>query len=1214
MKAFKKYFDYVSSQNYIPLYAITTSNKTTVLITERDIQNFTEEHSKVKIINHISFFMIRKIERRQNHISINVDTTKAKKGYYNESNENNQFNFEFETNDASNFIIYLNRALYRILTTEELDAIAINEYQDLSASSPILSSALNNDGLTVLNNSGKTKEIQPFYIYSRFIEKVLLENLDYFTNSIESIVSKDSLKNLKKILKYQITKINVFKDFPDCQKYFQILINDIIPLCQNVIHLTFDTSSITTEGNDNDENSFNYFPYLIQLIQSSNNIKNITFLGELPSNINDFFTNLCKKRPNSLSTLSFKNCSLNQNQLKILKSSFISCIRFHSCTFDSNQSFYDFLQAKKLNLLKIKNSPEIEYLTNLNKFTNISVLSLCKCNIEISEFFSSLSNECRIQYLYLTGNKCEKEISNDIQIPKFDEIRLDHITWGGYFLSYLQILLKTQTFIDVSHAIMNDDEWNNVFNYMNTNSNEACQLCKLLWNGNQVSKFFFSYLRKCCSQLDSLQVIDTIDQTTEKDVLNDFTSLLKEGSKLACLSIGFSSQSSRSITGSQLKSILSALLSNMKQNNTKSFYFSVINTQSGDEGAEQLASMFSNQKVCKVNFINFDGLRPKSYKKYNELSSSIMKYLSKASKNNGQECLIEYPKNDLKGLKSQSGLQPKEYKKLCHDFCFNLLPSKLNYLPCDFMYDRMILKPCLAKRSFVENDLPLVDSLEDMENEDVNDNQKVNDYNSDDKSSTANEQARKDEQQKTAIDNNSVDDEFTDNLTDEDIINVREKPQNEEEEEIEEEVVVDYADNEKPKQNEKSDNNKEAESESSKESPFDLSDNDKKEENNNNKEEEKEEKKNQEEEEDENNNNNNKEENKINKEEEEERNESFHRKRRRRKESKSKKIESESYKSQNREPDSASRKLIVKEKQISIEFEEEEENFESNMSAHSKSSVKLNSSSSPKKKEEFKEEEEEEDIEKRSNHSKSRSPKNSPAKSFTPNRNHRKDRSEYSPQSRSRRTHRKSQQESSLMSFPLSSINSESFQFDNQNKSRVRRVKRLNEIEDDYYEFYDTYYSESDSDTFILHKNRTNDQNQLNYTPKNKRKKTVPQSAVIERSRKVDLLKDIIPKTVQQNRTRHHRHYHHTTDETEVTELELDRSRRSHHRHNSNRSSPTRQKKKNSSSFEPIEDQGSDIEFPEMDEITVKRQNRIWSSIDEKFSLDNIIHDIRANK
>ena len=110
MKAFKKYFDYVSLQNYIPLYAITTSNKTTVLITERDIQNFTEEHSKVKIINHISFFMIRKIERRQNHILINADTTKAKKGYYNQSNENNQFIFEFETNDASNFIIYLNRA------------------------------------------------------------------------------------------------------------------------------------------------------------------------------------------------------------------------------------------------------------------------------------------------------------------------------------------------------------------------------------------------------------------------------------------------------------------------------------------------------------------------------------------------------------------------------------------------------------------------------------------------------------------------------------------------------------------------------------------------------------------------------------------------------------------------------------------------------------------------------------------------------------------------------------------------------------------------------------------------------------------------------------------------------------------------------------------------------------------------------------------------
>ena len=112
MKAFKKYFDYVSLKHYTPIYAVTTTKKTTI------------KQSKIHNIHHISFFMIKKIEKTKNKISIDIDTRKSKKGYFCESdNENETFIYEFETNDAKNFIIYLNRALYRVLTAEELKSI-----------------------------------------------------------------------------------------------------------------------------------------------------------------------------------------------------------------------------------------------------------------------------------------------------------------------------------------------------------------------------------------------------------------------------------------------------------------------------------------------------------------------------------------------------------------------------------------------------------------------------------------------------------------------------------------------------------------------------------------------------------------------------------------------------------------------------------------------------------------------------------------------------------------------------------------------------------------------------------------------------------------------------------------------------------------------------------------------------------------------------------
>lgn len=190
-----------------------------------------------------------------------------------------------------------------------------------------------------------------------------------------------------------------------------------------------------------------------------------------------------------------------------------------------------------------------------------------------------------------------------------------------------------------------------------------------------------------------------------------------------------------------------------------------------------------------------------------------------------------------------------------------------------------------------------------------------------------------------------------------------------------------------------------------------------------------------------------------------------------------------------------------------------------------------------------------------------------------------------------------------MTSVPLSSITSLSFEYDDKNKSRRFRIKNRN---DKYYDS-DSGYGESDSDFFTQeNKNKlTNDDQFL--TPNRKKRKVFPQTEKVERTRKISLLKEVVPQTVQHERKRrrmhHHRHHDYNETEMDIEDQDINRPRRS--------SSPHKRK---TTSYEVFEDKGSDIEFPEMEEITVKNQKKTWIAIEEKFTLDNIIYDIRANK
>lgn len=167
------------------------------------------------------------------------------------------------------------------------------------------------------------------------------------------------------------------------------------------------------------------------------------------------------------------------------------------------------------------------------------------------------------------------------------------------------------------------------------------------------------------------------------------------------------------------------------------------------------------------------------------------------------------------------------------------------------------------------------------------------------------------------------------------------------------------------------------------------------------------------------------------------------------------------------------------------------------------------------------------------------------------------------------------------MSAPLSTNTSTSHK--NKNKQHRLKFEKNNES--------DSSYDEQDS---VILKNEFTNTDQ-NLTSNRINRKSYTQTQSFEKVKQVDLLKGVPHMNKNKSQS--------NCDDVLMNAQTLNASRRS--------SLPYKGK---SSLYEVVEDRGSDIEFPEMDEITFEDQEKYWTAIGDKFSLMNIIRDIRANK
>ena len=658
MKKYSKYFEFLSSKSYSPVYAITTNEKAVAVLTNRNIflfqdQNFEKATSySLLLINSIDYDKKNTLVLKQKNSKVLV---------------------ELQSKNIDNFIKYLHKVLYRILTFEEYDAL---------------------DCVKNVKIIKPKKRFSLFFVYSRFVEQLAASKIQ---------LSINSKKRLKRLLRYKEHSI-VLSDFDDCQNYLDFLISalKLIPFVDTIV---FDEKL---------SNKVNYVPNIIQIILKTkitiNNVKVIKFIDKLPTDIDSFFAELAIEKPKNLLTLSFQNIELSSDQLNALKSSFIYCFEFQNSNFASNDSFFENFLNKDIELLSLDKSIGNQIIPQIGKFINITVLSLLNSGIDIVdviEFLHKSQDEGkvgRIKYVYLGGNNCSRDINinydskDNLKFPTFKVFKVNKVNWGDHFLSCFSLLVSSQYNIDFSYAHITASQYEQVFSFLES-SESVSILASIKWNGNTIDKRFFNYLQKC-DNLRILKIKDIpLDSDAEfsNDCFDSLLSLFKESKKLTRIYMGNNSKIKGSaeniltFSGKQIKRILDALISSSR----KISYFDISYSNCGDEGITTFINFFMKKNLM-FSKINFDGTNPNDHKKYLELCSSITNCVK--TQNNIK---VNFPYNDLKQLKKK--YQSKEFKKIIKKLSLNK-PPKDPFLKCDSIFKRSILTISGEKKHYITHE------------------------------------------------------------------------------------------------------------------------------------------------------------------------------------------------------------------------------------------------------------------------------------------------------------------------------------------------------------------------------------------------------------------------------------------------------------------------------------------------------------------------------
>lgn len=270
------------------------------------------------------------------------------------------------------------------------------------------------------------------------------------------------------------------------------------------------------------------YDFIIDLLVNNDYLQYLEISGKCQK---DFFYIIKAIRDNKnseVSSLSFVNTQFQINELTLLYDFItngcnVNALEFHSSISPEAvdyfySSFLTPVLCEKLAILNLNQSPGVNIEKLFPKITNISMLSLEGCDIELNEVFNCLAQGTSIGLRELNISRCYVKSVPDENLPSFSKsfqkLVINEVSWPSgtlvpFFKFFFSHFKKSQDqqvsnsevqnqlgpSLYFSNEIAETDEWLSLFDYLGT-VDDYRDLIKLGWNGNPVHRKLFNFLKE----------------------------------------------------------------------------------------------------------------------------------------------------------------------------------------------------------------------------------------------------------------------------------------------------------------------------------------------------------------------------------------------------------------------------------------------------------------------------------------------------------------------------------------------------------------------------------------------------------------------------------------------------------------------------------------------------------------------------------------------
>lgn len=373
----------------------------------------------------------------------------------------------------------------------------------------------------------------------------------------------------------------------------------VLPLCKFVTQVTFP--------------EFEFDKQDIEWLKQSSHLRYISFTGRLSRDMIDY---LKEAKP---FTCGFNKISgMTVDDLMAFRE--IPCLgnEFHY-VFDLTTFEYfssDYLAARRLNLINVDHTPNLNVRAMLENAKNIVCLSIADCNLEVAYTMSDLVSLDlkKLRVVNLAGNRCNRKVSDqfDMSTPLFT-VNVDRVQWGEECLAaFLSMALRSfpkGLRLSISQAEASDSEWERVFSLFS--GIPRTTLASLSWNNNPVKAEFFEMLKRS-EGIEYLSVNGCFGEKDSMTTLN-FASYLKTVAGLRFLSARGTKDR---CFGDNLFTVLNAIRACSPIE-----ILDIQDSRCGDDGIDHMRECFLPNTTIKV--LCFDGVGPKTLTKYQQLIDDL---------------------------------------------------------------------------------------------------------------------------------------------------------------------------------------------------------------------------------------------------------------------------------------------------------------------------------------------------------------------------------------------------------------------------------------------------------------------------------------------------------------------------------------------------------------------------------------------------------------